>query len=143
MPLRRPIFLSCTPRRATLCKPHTHNDVFSASAVKSPPYASNLVGRRLIPGETCSRRPSRKQPRVSLLSLAAPTNRARAKLHRQFRRFFHNKLCNTPASSAAPPPLQFHHPPLLAHSTPLLSSIHRALSEDIEGGKGGFTVIIL
>ena len=61
------IFLSCSPGGATSCKPHTHHDVYSASAVKSPSYASHLVGRRLNPDETCSRRPSRKRPRISLL----------------------------------------------------------------------------
>ena len=78
VPLRRQIFLSSTPRRATSCKPHTHDDVFSASAVKSPSNAFNLVGRWLLLAETCSRRPSRKRPRVGLLSLAAPADCARA-----------------------------------------------------------------
>ena len=78
VPLRRQIFLSSTPCRATSCKPHTHDDVFSASAVKSPSNAFNLVGRWLLLAETCSRRPSRKRPRVGLLSLAAPADCARA-----------------------------------------------------------------
>jgi hypothetical protein len=59
VPLRRQIFLSSTPRRATSCKPHTHDDVFSASAVKSPSNAFNLVGRWLLLAETCSRRRER------------------------------------------------------------------------------------
>ena len=78
VPLRRQIFLSSTPCRATSCKPHTHDDVLSASAVKSPSNAFNLVGRWLLLAETCSRRPSRKRPRVGLLSLAAPADCAQA-----------------------------------------------------------------
>ncbi len=69
---------------------------------QSPSYASNLVGRWLIPHETFSQHPSRMRPRIGLLSLAAPTNRAQVKLHRWFCRFFHDKLLNTPASSTAP-----------------------------------------
>ncbi len=46
VPLRRP-FLSGSHGRATLCKPHKHDDVFPLRRSKSPSLTFNLVGRRL------------------------------------------------------------------------------------------------
>ena len=76
VPLRCRNFLLLTPGCATLFKPHTHDDVFPLPSTESPSHALNLVGRRLLPGETCSRHPSSKRPRVGLLLLAAPPDRA-------------------------------------------------------------------
>ncbi len=40
-------FLSGSPGRATLCKPHKHDDVFPLCRTKLPSLTFNLVGRRL------------------------------------------------------------------------------------------------
>ena len=125
-----PDFLSNTPCRATLFKPHTHDDVFSASAVKSPSYAFNLVGRRLLLAETCSRRPSRKQPCICLLSLAALADRAQANPTGDFA----TKNIKSRRSLRIPPPLHFHHSPSPSIHLNCIHRIRLQLREYIEGG---------
>ena len=107
VPLRCRNFLLLTPGCATLFKPHTHDDIFPLPSTESPSHALNLVGRRLLPGETCSRHPSSQRPRVGLLLLVAPPDRARANSTANFSA----KNIETRRSLRTPPPLQFHHPP--------------------------------
>jgi hypothetical protein len=45
VPLRCRNFLLLAPRRATLFKPHTKDDIFPLRSTKSPSHALNLVGR--------------------------------------------------------------------------------------------------
>ena len=122
VPPRCSIFLFSPPRGTASCKPHTHDDVFSTSAVKSPSYASNLVGRQLLTAETCSRRPSCKRPCVGLLSLAALTNCALANptdnFSHQSRRptlllalTINNQLMTDAAAAAAAPLLAYTQEP--------------------------------
>jgi hypothetical protein len=130
VPLRCRNFLFLTPGCTTPCKPHTKDDIFLLWSTESPSHALNLVGRWLLPGETCSRHPSSTRPRVGLLLLAAPADRARANNTGVFsakniltRRFLRTPpYCNsiTPPSPTAP-----------------LNYIERVSSrsrEDIEGG---------
>ena len=76
VPLHCRNFLFLTPGCTTPCKPHTKDDIFPLRSTKSPSHALNLVGRWLLPGKTCSRHPSSTRPRVGLLLLAAPADRA-------------------------------------------------------------------
>ena len=107
VPLRCRNFLLLTPGCATLFKPHTHDDIFPLPSTESPSHALNLVGRRLLPGETCSRHPSSQRPRVGLLLLVAPPDRACVNSTANFSA----KNIETRRSLRTPPPLQFHHPP--------------------------------
>ena len=75
--------------------------VFPLRRTESPLLSSNLVGRWLLPGVTCSRHPSPKWPRVGLLLRAVPANHARADHTSNF------LMKNTPLPPN-PPPSQFH-----------------------------------
>ncbi len=140
VPLRCRNFLLLTPGCVTLFKPHTHDDVFPLPSTKSPSHALNLVGRRLLPGKTCSRHPSSKRPRVGLLLLAAHPDPDCAR--EQHWQFLGEKHRNAPLPPH-PPPIAIPSPPPSPGAP--LNNIQRVRSwsrEDIEGGGLGDSKVI-
>ena len=130
VPLRRHIFLSSTPRRAILCKPHTHDDVFPLLPTKLPSLAFNLVGRRL----RWAKRAAHTLPPIGRASayccLLRQPNRAPAKHTSDFVA----KNIKTHRSLRTPPPLHFHHPPSPGAPLNCVQRIRSRSHEDIEGG---------
>ena len=116
----------------------TNDDVFSASADKSPSLTFNLVGRRLLPGETCRQYPSAERPRIGLLLLAAQRERARPNHTGDFAA----KKSKRAALSVAPPQLQFHHPPSPGTSLKHIQRVRSRSSKDIVRGAGEFKKVI-
>ena len=122
----------CLPRNTV--QTTTNNDVFSASADKSPSLTFNLVGRRLLPGETCRQYPSAERPRIGLLLLAAQRERARPNHTGDFAAK-NIKYRHAPPSPHHPQ-LQFHHPPSAGARLKHIKPVRSCLSKNIVGGQG-------
>ena len=132
VPLSQPIFLSGSPGRATLCKPHKHNDVFPLRRTKLPSLNFNLVGRRLHSAKHAA-------------NILLPSGRALVYCCLPRRLITHErttsaissrKISKRAALSEPTPPLQFDHPP--SPGTPLncIQCVRLHSSKGIEGGLG-------
>ena len=137
VPLRCWNFLFLTPGCTTPCKPHTKDDIFPLRSTESPSHALNLVGRRLLPSETCSRHPSSQRPRVGLLLLVAPPDCARANSTANFSA----KNIETRRSLCTPPHCNSIIPPSPAAPLNYIQCVSLRSRGDIEGGTRGFMVI--
>ena len=125
-----PNFLSGSPRHATSCKPHTHDDVFPLPPTKSPSLAFNLVGRRL----RWAKRAAHTLPPIGRASayccLLCQPNCTPGKHTSDFVM----KNIKRTIPSAPPPPLHFHHPPSPGAPLNCVQRVRSRSREDIEGG---------
>ncbi len=113
------------------------DDIFPLPLTESPSHALNLVGRRLLPGESCSQQPSSQRPRVGLLLLVAPPDRDRANSTANFSA----KNIETRPPSAPPPHCNSIIPPSPAAPLNYIQRVILRLRGDIEVGTWGFMVI--
>ena len=113
----------------------THDDVFPLRRAQSPSLTFNLVGRRLRSAKRVADTLPASGRRFIVACRAdhLRTSKPPAIFQRK-------KYLNAPLPPL-PPPLQFHHPPLPAMRLEYIQRVRSRLSEDINRGTGGFTVI--
>jgi hypothetical protein len=123
-------FLSRSPRRATSCKPHMHDDVFPLPPTKSPSLAFNLVlGRRLCWAKCAAHTLPPIGRASAYCCLLRQPNRASAKHTSDFvaKNIKMRRSLRTP-------PFHFHHPPSPGAPLNCVQRVRSRSREDIEGG---------